>query len=119
MTFLHLLLTPDQEHKKAFHKVLIIVFQATKILKDILVIAKVPPVKKDEGFCGPFKKSRCKICEHIVSTNSFKSTTKQLIYFIRPENLKYSSGIVVYLFTCKTCYNYSCDPKKLSEWRKS
>ena len=43
MSFLHLLLTPDQEHQKVFHKVPIIGFQRVKSLKDILVKAKVPP----------------------------------------------------------------------------
>ena len=37
--------------------------------------AKVPPVQKDKGFCGSCKKLRCKICEHIVSADSFKSIT--------------------------------------------
>ena len=72
-------------------------------MKDILARAKVPPVVKNEGFCGPCKKSRCEICEHIVSTDSFKSTTTQRTYFIRPPDLKCSSKNVVYLFTCKTC----------------
>ena len=103
MSFLHLLLTPDQEHQKVFHKVPIIGFRRVKSLKDILVRAKVPPLQKNEGFCGPCKKPRCEICKHMVSTNSFKSTTTQRTYFIRPENLKCSSENVVYLFTCKTC----------------
>ena len=39
----------------------------------------------------------------MVNTNSFKSTTTQRTYFIRPESLKCSSENVVYLFTCKKC----------------
>ena len=80
-SFLNLLLTPDQEHQKVFHKVPIIGFRKAKNLKDILVRAKVPPVQKSEGFCGPCKKSRCEICEHILSTDSFKSTMTQRTYF--------------------------------------
>ena len=91
MSFLHVLLTPDREHQQTFHKVPIIGFRRAKGLKDILVRAKVPPVLKNEGFCGPCKKSRCEICEHIVSTDSFKSTTTQRTYFIRPPDLKCSS----------------------------
>ena len=56
MSFLHLLLTPDQEHQKLFRKFPIIGFQRAKSLKDILVRAKVPSVQKNEGFCGPCKK---------------------------------------------------------------
>ena len=77
MSFLHLLLTPDQEHQQVFHKVPIIGFRRAKSLKDILVRAKVPPVLKNEGSCGPCKKLRCEICEHIVSTDNFKSTAAQ------------------------------------------
>ena len=97
MSFLHLLLTPDQEHQQVFHKVSIIGFRRGKSLKDILVKAKVSPVLKNEGFSELCKKSRCKICEHIVSTDT------QRTYFIRPPDLKCSSENVVYLFTCKTC----------------
>ena len=91
MSFLHLLLTPDQEPQQVFHKLPIIGFRRAKSLKDILVIAKVLPVLKNEGSCGSCKKSRCKICEHIVSTHSFKSTVTQRTYFIRPPDLKCSS----------------------------
>ena len=90
------------EHRNT-NKVPVIGFQRAKSLKDILVRAKVPPVKKSEGFCGPCKKSRCGICEHIITTDCFKSTTSEKTYFIRPENLKCSSKNVAYLFTCKTC----------------
>ena len=103
MSFLDLLLTPDQGHQKVFHNVPIIGFRRTISLKDILVRAKVPPVQKNEGFCELFKKLRCEICEHIVSTDSFKSTKTQKTYFIRPPGLKCSSENAVYLFTYKTC----------------
>ena len=46
MSFLHLLITPEQEQQKVFHKVPIIGFQRAKSLEDILVRAKVPSVKK-------------------------------------------------------------------------
>ena len=114
MSFLHLLLTPDQKHQQVFHKVLIIGFRRVKSLKDILVRAKVPPVLKNERSCGPCKKSRCEICEHIVSTDNFKSITTQRTYFIRPPDLKCSSKNVVYLFTCKTCSNNIQGTQKIS-----
>ena len=50
MSFLHLLLTPDQKHQQVSHKVPIIGFQRVKSLKDFLVRAKVPPVLKNQGF---------------------------------------------------------------------
>ena len=72
-------------------------------MKDILVRAKDPPFQKNEGFSGPSKTLRCEIYEYIVSTNSFKSTTTQKTYFIRPPDLKCPSENEVYLFTCKIC----------------
>ena len=96
--------TPDQKHQKVFHKVPIIGFRRAKGLKDILVRAKGPPVQKNEGFCGPYKKSKCEICEHIVSSDdSFQSIATQRTYFKRPTDLKFSFENVVCLFTCKTC----------------
>ena len=102
MSFLHLLLTPDQEHQKVFHKVPIIGFRRAKSLKDILVRAKVPPLQKIKGFVGHVKNQDVKF----VSTWLILivlSQQRQRTYFIRPENLKCSSENVVYLFTCKTC----------------
>ena len=39
-----------------------------KSLRDILLRAKVSLIKKNEGFCGPCKRMRSEICEHIMST---------------------------------------------------
>ena len=115
MSFLHLLLIPDQEHQQAFHKVPIIGFRRAKSLKDILVRAKVPSVQKNAGFCETCKKLRCEICEQIVSTDSIKSTTTQRTYFIRPPGLKCSSENVVYLFTCKKCHKQYKGVQKISD----
>ena len=74
MSFLHFLLIPDQKHQRVYHKVPIIGFRRAISFKEILVRTKIPPLQKIEGFCGPCKKLRCEICEHMVNTNSFKST---------------------------------------------
>ena len=60
--FRNLLLTPDREHQKVFENVPIISFEKEKSLKDILVRAKVPPLKTKEGFCGPCNKPSYEIC---------------------------------------------------------
>ena len=83
-------------------------------MKDILARAKVPPVVKNEGFCGPCKKSRCEICEHIVSTDTFKSTTTQRTFFIRPPDLKCSSENVVYYLHVKHDLNNIQGAQKVS-----
>ena len=50
---IHLLLTPDRKTRKVFENAPIIGFQTGKSLKDILVRAKVSPLKTEKGFCGP------------------------------------------------------------------
>ena len=66
------LLTPDREHNKVFEDIPIIGFKKGKSLKDMLVRAKVPPLKTKEGFCGPCNKPRCEICKHITKTHHFE-----------------------------------------------
>ena len=96
---IHLLLTPGRENRKVFANVPIIGFKRGKSLKDILVRAKVPPLKTEKGFCGPCNKPRCEICKHITKTHQFESSSTKRIYSIRPQNLNCASINVVYLFT--------------------
>ena len=102
---IHLLLTSDREHSNVFENVSIIGFKKRKSLKDNLVRAKLPPLKTEEGFCGPCNRPRCEICKHITKTHQFESSSTKRIYFIRPQNLNCASKKVAYLFTCKTCHN--------------
>ena len=46
MNKIHLLLTLDNKHNKVFRDVPIIGFRRAKSLKDILVRAKIPQIKK-------------------------------------------------------------------------
>ena len=99
---IHLLLTPDRENRKVFENAPTIRFKKGKSLKDILVRAKVPPLKTEEGFCGPCNKPRCEICKCITKTFQFESSSTKRIYSIRPQNLNCTSKNVVYHFTWKT-----------------
>ena len=101
---IHLPLTPDREHRKVFENVPVIGFKKGKSLKDILVRAKVLPLKTKRSFCGPCNKPRCEISKHITKTHQFESSSTKRIYSIRPQNLNCASKNVVYLFTCKTCH---------------
>ena len=92
---IHLLLTPDKEHSKVFENVPIIGFKKGKSLKDILVTSKVPPLKTEEGFCGPCNKPRCEICKHITKIHQFESLSTKRIYSIRAQNLNCASKKVV------------------------
>ena len=60
---IYLLLTRDREHGKVFERIPIVGFRRAKYLKDILVRAKVAPLKKKKGsyrFCGG---TRCGIMQ--------------------------------------------------------
>ena len=100
---IHLPLTPDRKHSNVFVNIPIVSFKKGKILKDILVRTKVPPLKTEEGFCGPSNKRRYEICKHITKSHQFESTSTKHVYSIRPQNLNNASKNVVNLFTCKTC----------------
>ena len=101
---IHLLLTPDMEHSKVFENVPIVGFKKGKSLKDILVRAKVPPLKTKKGSCGPCNEPRCETCKHITKTHQFESSSTKRICSIRPQNLNCASNNVVDLFICKTCH---------------
>ena len=56
---IHLLLTPEREHRKVFQKVLLIGFRAAKSSKNILVRGKVAPLEKKKGCCRSCRDTRC------------------------------------------------------------
>ena len=109
---IHLLLTPNREHWKVFEGIPLAGFRRAKSLKYILVRAKVEPLEKEKGsgrWCGG---TRCKICKHVVTTETFRSFSTQREYWIKPDNLNCCSHNFVYLFSCKTCskqYTFSTE----------
>ena len=100
---IHLPLTPDTEHGKLFEKVTIIGFRKATTLKDILVRAKLGPLKKKNGCCRSLGGTRCEICKHAVTTETFRSFTAKRKYCIKPNNLNCRPSIVAYFFSCKAC----------------
>ena len=66
--------------------------------------ASVPPLKTEEGFCGPCNKPRSEVCKHITKAHQSKSSSTECIYSIRSQNLNCLSKIVANVFTCKTCF---------------
>ena len=100
---IHLLLTPDREYGKVFEKIPIVGFRRVKSLKDILVRAKVAPTEKKKGSCRSCGGTRCEICKHVVTTETFRSFSTKREYCIKPNNLNCRSNNVVYLFSHKTC----------------
>ena len=100
---IHLLLTPDREHGKVFENIPIVGFRRAKSLKDILVRAKVAPIEKKKGCCRSCGVTRCEICKHVVTTETFRSFSTKREYCIKPNNLNCRSNNVVFLFSFKAC----------------
>ena len=71
MEELQILLVPDKEHKNFFHEVPIAGFRNGKSLKDYLVRAALPKMG-NAGGSEPRGKSTCQVCDHIITTNTFR-----------------------------------------------
>ena len=111
---IHLLLTPNEEHRKVFPNIPLVGFKRGKSLQDFLVRAKLPPLKPTESGSKPCKGSRCEVCKYISCTNTFSNKEGTKTYEIKGGNLHCSSQLVVYLVDCKTCkkqYVGSTKPK--------
>ena len=103
---IHLLLTPDAEHRRVFPDTPIVGFRKGKSLKDLLVRAKVPntQTKGKSGKCNS-KKSRgkkCGVCAFIENQSEFTDSKETQFYAIK-SILDCNSSYVIYLNTCKTC----------------
>ena len=75
---LHLLLTPDQAHKKVFSEVPIIGFKNAKSLKDHLVRAVIPQLDR-EGRSKPCEgvNRSCEVCKSVKDTTKFKKAESE------------------------------------------
>ena len=78
-------------------------FRRGKNLKDILLRAKVAPIEKKKGSCRSYGGTRCEICKHVVTTETFRSFSTKKEYCIKPNNFNCRSNNVLYLFSCKAC----------------
>lgn len=102
---IHLLLTPDEEHRKVFSSVPIVGFKNGKSLKNWLVRAKLPVLDSQNvssGGCKKCGRKNCKICMYISETETFKSSFNGKTHKIK-EKLDCNSEMVVYLIECKCC----------------
>ena len=99
---LHILLTPDKEHKKVFQEIPIVGFRNGKSLKDHLVRAKLPNVEitgRSES-CG---KRNCQVCDFICDTDTFSTKACGETFKIQSGVLNCNSQKVVYLLKCRIC----------------
>jgi len=70
---IHILLTPNSEHRSVFSDIPIIGFKRGKSLKELLVRAKLP-VKRELGKSEGCQSKRCGVCAYVTNTQSFTNT---------------------------------------------
>ena len=101
---LHLLLTPDQVHKKVFLEVPIIGFKNANSLKDHLVRAVLPQLDR-EGTSKPCEGANrsCEVCEPSKDTTKFKKAESEENFDILKGPLDCNWNNLIYLFECKKC----------------
>ena len=87
---------------KVFPEVPIVGFKRGKILKDLLVRAKVPVEKETDRKSCDCQGKRCKVCTFLGEKNTFTNKEGSDTYKIR-EGLHFdcNSENVIYLITCK------------------
>ena len=101
---LHLLVTPDQGHKKVFSEVPNIGFKNAKSLKDHLVRAVLPKLDREDRSkpCEGANRS-CEICESVKDTTKFKKAEPEETFDTLKGILHCNSNNKIYLFEYKKC----------------
>ena len=102
MEELHILLTPNKEHKKVFPNVPVIGFRNGKSLKDFLVRGTLPKLYAS-GRCEPYGKKTFLVCDSISTAATFTTEACQETLKIQSCPLTCDSEKVLYLFKCKVC----------------
>ena len=99
---MHILLTPDQEHKKVFQDVPVVGFRNGKSLKDHLIRAKLPNVEIIER-SGSCREGNCQVCDFICNTDTFTAKACGKTFKIQSGILNCNSQKVLYLLKCRIC----------------
>ena len=99
---LHILLTPDQEHKKVFQDIPVVGFRNGKSLKDHLVRAKLPNAEI-AGWSESCGKGNCQVCDYICDTDAFTTKACGETFKIQSGILNCNSQKVLYLLKCRIC----------------
>ena len=99
---IHILLTPNEEHRRILYGTPVVGFKRGKSLQDILR-AKVPevkPITEESVGCGS---KRCKVCEVRNPTKTFSNKEDDRSFHIKGGKLNCNSQNIVYLVQRKTC----------------
>ena len=113
---LHILLTPNKEHKRVFPNVPVVGFRNGKSLKDHLVRAALPKIEKTGG-SEPCGKKSCQVCDSISTTNSFTTEACGEEFKIQDGPLNCDSDKVLYLLKCKVCNDAPYVGKSYTKFR--
>ena len=97
MEQLHILLTPDKDHKKVFPNGQVITFRNGKSLKDFLVRATLPKIN------GSMWEKTCLVSYSISSAMTFTTEVCQKTFKIQSGLLTCDSEKVLHLLKCKVC----------------
>ena len=101
----HILLTPNKEHRKVFgDKPPMIGWRKPKSLKNHLVSAKIKCEPSSHNKSAPCCTSRCQICPFIEETKTFQDKDQSKTLDVRKVILNCTTNLVVYLLECKSCY---------------
>ena len=100
---IHVLLTPNEEHRKTFCNIPVVGFKKGRSLKDLLVRARLPELKQGGGKSAGCGKTGCEVCEFLEPTEHFTNKEGDRKYSIKNVSLNCNSKNVVYLIQCKTC----------------
>ena len=99
---IHVLLTPNEEHRNTFCNIPVVGFKKGRSLKDLLVRAKLPELKQGGGKSAGCNRTGCEVCEFLEPTESFTNKEGDKKYTIN-SSLNCNSKNIVYLIQCKTC----------------
>ena len=102
MEGLHILLTPNKEHKKVFPKGPVVEFQNSKSLEDHFTEATLHRLSKSGRYetCG---KKSCVVCDSISTAATFTKEACQETFKIRRGLLCCDSEKILYLSKYKSC----------------
>ena len=99
---LHILLTPDKEHKKVAQDIPVVGFRSGKSVKGHFVRAKLPNVEIT-GKSESYEKGNCQVCDFICGIDTFSTKACGETFKIQSGVLNCNSQKVVYLLKCRIC----------------
>ena len=102
MEELHVLLTPNKEHRKVFPDVPVVGFRNGKSLKDYLVRVKLSKLE-ESGKCEPCGNKSFLVCDSISTSTTFTTEACQETFKTQKSPLNCDSEKVLYLLKCKVC----------------